>query len=184
MNELTKGLKTIAENKLQITLRENGDVKCTFSKDVEEGSPIVQTIYRKVKIFVTGDLAFYAMVLGKEGMSPHWCHLCKLSRKEFQDMNAEGDKWTNEAMKATAEEVATDGKWRLGVKSKLWWPFIDIQNYVVPLLHTLIGIGNDILFQGAQRKNRPSEALLESMWAVFNFIVMCLICISVRLRVD
>jgi hypothetical protein len=46
-----------------------------------------------------------------------------------------------------AKEVEDSGdkKPKLGVKSKLWWPFIKVENYVVPLLHTLIGIGNDIL---------------------------------------
>ena len=33
----------------------------------------------------------------------------------------------------------------LGVKSKLWWDFIPIDHYVVPLLHCLIGIGDNIM---------------------------------------
>ncbi len=33
----------------------------------------------------------------------------------------------------------------LGVKKKPWWPFIPLPNYLVPLLHCLIGIGNQLL---------------------------------------
>jgi hypothetical protein len=33
----------------------------------------------------------------------------------------------------------------LGVKKKPWWPFIPLSNYLVPLLHCLIGIGNQLL---------------------------------------
>ena len=33
----------------------------------------------------------------------------------------------------------------MGMKEKPWWDFIPLRHYVVPLLHCLIGIGNDIL---------------------------------------
>jgi hypothetical protein len=33
----------------------------------------------------------------------------------------------------------------LGVKKKPWWPFIPLGNCMVPLLHCLIGIGNQLL---------------------------------------
>jgi hypothetical protein len=41
----------------------------------------------------------------------------------------------------------------LGVKKKPWWPFIPLMNYLVPLLHCLIGKGNQ---------------LLEKLWAIIN----------------
>ena len=151
LTELTKGLKTMAENEMHIIRKKNGDYDCVFGKmcdvaaTLEEGDIIVKAL--KVHLYVTGDLAFYAMVLGKEGMSGHWCHLCKISRKDFDNLAMEGELWTTKAMIETAKEVAESDskKPKHGVKTKLWWPFIDIQNYVVPLLHTLIGIGNDIL---------------------------------------
>ena len=33
---------------------------------------------------------------------------------------------------------------KLGVNKTTWWPFIEITQYVSPLLHCEIGIGNDI----------------------------------------
>jgi hypothetical protein len=44
------------------------------------------TIYcRKATIYVTGDLAFQPMALGKESMAGWWCMLCKASRAQFLD---------------------------------------------------------------------------------------------------
>jgi hypothetical protein len=34
---------------------------------------------------------------------------------------------------------------KLGVKKKPWWPFVELTQYVSPLLHCEIGIGNDLL---------------------------------------
>ncbi len=33
---------------------------------------------------------------------------------------------------------------QLGVKKRPWWPFIPLTNYVTPLLHCKIGVGNVI----------------------------------------
>jgi hypothetical protein len=152
LSELSKYLELVVENPIRIIERKtapDGDsvgIECMFEPTVVEKCCTELKIL-KANVYVTGDLAFYAMVLGKEGMSGHWCHLCKLSRKEFADLAAEGEEWTSQAMIDAAKEVEDSGdkKPKLGVKSKLWWPFIKVENYVVPLLHTLIGIGNDIL---------------------------------------
>jgi hypothetical protein len=34
---------------------------------------------------------------------------------------------------------------QLGVKQNLWWPFIPLSNYITPLFHCEIGIGNHML---------------------------------------
>ncbi len=33
---------------------------------------------------------------------------------------------------------------QLGIKQRPWWPFIPLSNYVSPLLHCKIGIGNNL----------------------------------------
>ena len=100
-----------------------------------------------VNLYVTGDLAFYAMIMGKEGMSGNWCHLCQLSRAEFSDLLKDGNPWSWELYREIAAQVESspNNKPRLGVKTAPWWDFIPLEHYVVPLLHCLIGIGNDIL---------------------------------------
>ena len=116
---------------------------------VYKGNDGLEVLYNcvSVDLYVTGDLAFYAMVLGKEGMSGNWCHLCRLSRAEFSNLAKDGDPWTWELYREVTERVqsSSDKKPQLGVKTAPWWDFIPLDHYVVPLLHCLIGIGNDIL---------------------------------------
>ena len=44
-----------------------------------------------------------------------------------------------------ANSNVPDGPARKGVKCKPYWDFIPISNYVIPILHNMIGIGNDII---------------------------------------
>ena len=114
----------------------------------------------RVNLFVTGDLAFYAIVLGKEGMSPKWCHLCQVREGHRSDLTRTDTAWDVPKYQEAAEKVdkmnadraarlnkekSEMNESHLGVKSKLWWDFIPIEHYVVPLLHCLIGIGDNIL---------------------------------------
>ena len=48
-----------------------------------------------IRLFVTGDLAFYAAALGKVNMSGFWCTWCKLCFAEWEKINHEaGICWT------------------------------------------------------------------------------------------
>ena len=48
-------------------------------------------------IYATGDLAFYADVLGKPNRSTYWCHLCMLVWKEWnKDGHKKGELWSLE----------------------------------------------------------------------------------------
>lgn len=48
-----------------------------------------------IRIFVTGDLAFYATVLGKINMSGFWCTWCNLRVAEWEKLDHErGTCWT------------------------------------------------------------------------------------------
>ena len=75
-----------------------------------------------VNLYVTGDLAFYAMIMGKEGMSGNWCHLCQLSRAEFFDLMKDGNPWTWELYREIAAQVESlpGNKPKLGVKTAPW----------------------------------------------------------------
>ncbi|KAL7529504.1 hypothetical protein ACHAWF_003005, partial [Thalassiosira exigua] len=98
-------------------------------------------------MYVTGDLAFYAMALGRESMSGAWCFLCKLCRSQFADPNhSDGEMWTMQMLKDIAEKVRDGGGKPIdGVKSLPWWDFLEVKDFMIPLLHILIGIGNDLL---------------------------------------
>jgi hypothetical protein len=48
-----------------------------------------------IRMFITGDLAFYATMVGKEGMDKAHCHWCKLPSSQWQTPgHAPGTKWT------------------------------------------------------------------------------------------
>ena len=53
-----------------------------------------------ISVFITGDLAFSATVVGKEGMDKAHCHWCKLPSAQWQTYgHAPGPKWTLEELK-------------------------------------------------------------------------------------
>ena len=87
-DKLTEGLQTIAENELHIYIDKNDEIQCTYDAMPTE-TKCSKSI--KLKLYVVKDLAYYAMILGKEAMSGHWCHLCKLSHKQFSDLLTNGD---------------------------------------------------------------------------------------------
>ncbi len=92
---------------------------------------------------VTGDLVFQAMALGKESMAGWWCMLCKASRSQFLDKNSK--MWTmDDLVRCEIIAESNNDEPQLGAKQRPWWPFIPLTNYVSPLLHYEIGIGNVI----------------------------------------
>jgi hypothetical protein len=96
-----------------------------------------------VNVYVTGNLAFPAMALGKELMAGHWCMQFTSSKAQFLD---DGTMSMMEEMARLGKEAKRKkGKPQLGIKQQPWWPFIPISNYMVPLLHCEISIGYQLL---------------------------------------
>jgi hypothetical protein len=125
---------------LHIEADEHGLLQCRFSCTAPVGN---RNTPPTVEVYLTGDLAFQVMALGKE-MSTWWCMQCKGSRHQFL---VDCELWTmKELVIRGVEAVTQKGKPKLGVvKQKPWWPFIPISNYMTPLLHCEIGIGNQML---------------------------------------
>ena len=66
------------------------------------------------EVFVTGDLAFQAMALGKELMAGHHCMQCKASRQQFTDSYK---LWNlKELMRSSEDAERKKGDPLLGVK--------------------------------------------------------------------
>ncbi len=82
------------------------------------------------RTFIAGDLAFHATVLGKENMSSVWCTWYKLSKRAWAHPgHHSGECWTI-------------------IKRFMELPLFDsilVKNYIIPVLHLLIGIGNNSL---------------------------------------
>ncbi len=83
LTRLTQGLKMVATWNLNIEVNNEGGLECEFNKNTRS------THSHIVDMYVTGDLAFQAMALGKESMSGWWCMLCKASRRQFLDEQSE-----------------------------------------------------------------------------------------------
>ena len=71
---LTIGLQVVATMPLHIETDKNGLLQCRFSHTAPVGN---KSTSPKVEVYLTGDLAFQAMALGKESMSTWWCKQCK-----------------------------------------------------------------------------------------------------------
>lgn len=139
---LTAGLKIVSDTPIHIYEDSNQELCVKFEPPTTPDSITSKTL--KVDTYITGDLAFQAMVLGKESMASHWCMLCKEHKDNFLTKTCK--MWTMEEL-VTAGEAAknTKGDPELGIKQEPWWPFIPLDNYIVPLLHCEIGVGNQLL---------------------------------------
>lgn len=89
----------------------------------------------------------------------------------------DGEPWTYELLNELADQVTVNKKGKVvpiqGVKSKAWWQFISLNNYLVPLLHTLIGIGNDIYDNFKDIVNEEIECLDPKEVVTRRKVVVC-----------
>jgi hypothetical protein len=88
-----------------------------------------------IRVFVTGDLAFYATAAGKEGMDKAHCIWCKLKRSEWQCHGHDrGAKWS-----------LNNGKTENGVKSHPQLDCVELERFIFPVLHVTRGLANRLL---------------------------------------
>jgi hypothetical protein len=136
LTRLSQGLEIIATWNLHIEMNDNGALVCEFKQTWLDISHLVD-------IYVTSNLAFHAMALGKESMAGWWCMLCKASRAQFLDEDIE--RWAvKDLVSCGMNAESNNSKPKLRVKHQPWWPFIPLTHYVSPLLYCEIGIGNAI----------------------------------------
>jgi hypothetical protein len=105
-----------------------------------------------VELWMSGDLLWYSTALGKEGYAGWWCPYCTAFKTNWQSKDHEvGEKWTVEKLTAHAGKLESgelNGKnvmERRGVKEVPLFDAVDVDHYVMPVLHLTIGIVNDIL---------------------------------------
>ena len=118
--------------------------------------------------FLTGDLKFLFMMLGRKGYAGTHCLYCTLLAKQWKEKHGEGliqcggDEWTmkkllepflnaqinrqsssQEQLPTTvAPSTSTNSRWQ---KEAPLWTFIPIENVIVPMLHILLGLRNDVI---------------------------------------
>ena len=97
-------------------------------------------------LFICGDLAYYALAMGRDGSAGCRCPYCHLVLREFDDEDKEGLPLTLEQLNkcATAYQDPEDDTDTLGVK---YTPMLQEPNshYIPPILHCQIGAVNKVL---------------------------------------
>ena len=113
-----------------------------------------------VKLFVVGDLAWYAVALGKENMSAHHCFRCKTMAAGInKDPFKKGATWTLEGMKEHYEKLErgelrrTRPEQQRGLTKPMLIDCVEPENYLSPVLHAVT------LFI-----NTPFKYLKKYMW--------------------
>jgi hypothetical protein len=143
--------KLVSDGSLSIYKKAmEGDVASTFYAILDRTNrlsihdTLVHTV--PIRVFITGDLAFYATVAGKEGMDKAHCHWCKLKSAEWQEYaHARGMIWDLEEMKRVFNSLNDTNKTQNGVKRSMLIDCIEIERYIFPVLHVTLGLANRLL---------------------------------------
>jgi hypothetical protein len=110
---------------------------------------------KRFKVYITGDLAAYALLLGKPNSAPAWCTWCDAKKSWFglKDKLENAVDWTLErigAAKAVFDRKVARSRAKdppknyLGVSSK---PLLCVEpkDYIFPVLHVQMGMVNKAL---------------------------------------
>ena len=151
MDLMVNGMNEIAAGKLIFNeiVHEEGDMelkeyKVELVETVDEASST--GVIKNPRSYLTGDLAFLSIMLGKENFEGWWCNFCKGYRPNWQQKGCSFQPWSitkliAQALKNEVEDLA--GTDRMGVGSM---PVLKEGTTVIfPGLHGLLGIGNQLL---------------------------------------
>jgi hypothetical protein len=109
-----------------------------------------------IRLFVTGDLKFYAQMLGHDNMSgtSSWCMWCLMAPNEWSKEIVEvppnhAEEWTINTLKSH-KVLISEGTLKkpteiCGVVEFPIWDFIEVSHYIYPVLHGEIGLINNAL---------------------------------------
>lgn len=153
--KLEKDLDTAEDLALTYVVAAAGDsngfsLHQTYEERFPRNSKIVLTI-PCFNLFITGDLSFYADVLGMPNSSSYWCPWCLLSRPEWQESaDATGESRTTAFLEQMGAAITTDVAKRLkpmdkkGVSGPMHYKCLGPEHFVPPLLHLEMGMVNNV----------------------------------------
>jgi hypothetical protein len=125
-----------------------------------------------INLFMAGDILFYNMVIGKEGMSGWWCSQCKLFKTTWQHAGHDrGEPWTIESLKEHARKIENneintkDVQAVCGVRGKPIFDAIPLSNFITPILHMTIGKGNNVLDNYVAEMQAAAEGYSDEYYA-------------------
>jgi hypothetical protein len=116
---------------------ESNELKLSFSSlDVSENDSHLCDV--SIRLFVIGDLEFYAQILGHDNMSGSWCMWCLMSLNEWSKEIAEvppnhAEEWTINTLKSH-KVLVSEGTLKkpteiCGVVEFPIWDFIEVSHY-------------------------------------------------------
>ena len=118
----------------------DGETTWSFDPDTSPGTEWTELARFPFRVLVTGDLAFYAMLLGKENENGHHCPLCKLTHSNWQDVDHErSEHWTLEELQRVGEQAAAGYKRLFGVICQPLSKYIAPDRFMFPPLHVKLG---------------------------------------------
>ena len=122
---LTSGLNKVTTLHLHI-FDNHGKIHCKFGETCTIVPPQTITMIERVDCYITGNLAFQDMSMGRESMARYWCLQRTANRLQFH-VEAEHPPWLMEDLLCCIRDQATqNGKPQLGVKERSWFPIIPI----------------------------------------------------------
>jgi hypothetical protein len=105
-----------------------------------------------INLFMAGDILFFNMVIGKEGMSGWWCSYCQLFKNDWRQLHHQrSEPWTIESLMEHAERITNqlvntkDIRAVCGVRGKPMFDALPLKHFITPVLHLTIGKGNNVL---------------------------------------
>jgi len=146
---INDGLRRLFQKKISLHFNEAVNI-ATISNEIG-GNNNNDFISLNTRTFIAGDLAFFSLILGKENRSSKWCNWCMLSPKEWAiDGHEKGEKWTIEKIYEIRNNVAGNNlaETPQNIRGCTAEPLIDcipIENFILSILHIIIGIGNSLI---------------------------------------
>ena len=123
-------------------------------------------------LYVTGDLAFLVILLGKEISYPKWCFKYKLNPSVWLEHGHKiGEDWTINALRLVSESYCSEPAW-LGLKEAPIWEFVELHHYICPVLHNQITLGNNILYNLLVYGNEFIEMLSSNKISTRNLLLV------------
>jgi len=114
------------DNLVRVTIQGDYNTAAAININIDNAEHLIMC---KPRFRITGDLAFYSLILGKPSMDNKWCCRCKFFCAQDWEMGSNSDtkEWTKQKLKTMLERIQSGEKmgardW-CGVKCK---PIIDM----------------------------------------------------------
>ncbi len=135
----------------------DGKLSLHFDETDAEEQGVELVLKTKLELYINGDYKFLFMMAGRSGYCGGYGLYCSLRQSEGERLHKTLDRtdcgveeWTIEALCQIAleqEQQAGRGETfrSVGVREAPVWPFISIRRMLMPILHELLGLGNDLM---------------------------------------